>query len=149
MQAMFAHVLMRLGAKILEINAQGHPDIWATLRDRELLVQVKTVLHSSQWTRFELGPEDLAGITALGRRDGLLAVLDCAEPVQWVVVAADRAKGLVGQIVPLPTIQAISRPEMSSDCTEEFSEMVRTHRERLHNLTYSVLRSRALSGVGM
>ena len=27
LQALFAHVLGRLGASILEVNAQGHPDI--------------------------------------------------------------------------------------------------------------------------
>jgi hypothetical protein len=31
MQGMFAHVLARLGGEILEINAQGHPDIKARL----------------------------------------------------------------------------------------------------------------------
>jgi hypothetical protein len=43
MQGLFAHVLMRQGCKILEVNAKGHPDIRARAEDREVLVQVKTV----------------------------------------------------------------------------------------------------------
>ena len=149
MQAIFGHVLIRLGARIREINTQGHPDIRAKLGDRELIVQVKTIWHRSHWTMFDLRSEDLSGISAAGRRDGLLAVLDCAEPAKWIVVAAYRAATLVGQSVHLATLQAISRPELSSDCTEEFSSIIRTQQNRLQTLTYSVLRSRALSGTGM
>jgi hypothetical protein len=149
MQGMFAHVLIRLGARIGEINSQGHPDIRAELGDRELLIQVKTVLHRSHLTMFNLSHDDLWGISAVGRREGLLAVLDCGEPAQWVVIPAERASALIGQPVHLATLQAIGRHEFSIDCTEEFSEMIRAHRERLPNLTYSVLRSRALSGAGM
>jgi hypothetical protein len=149
MQAMLAHVLIRLGVTILEMNAQGHPDIRAQLKDGELLVQVKTVLHRSHLSMFDLRPEDLIGISAAGRREGLLAVLDCAEPAQWVVITADRASLLVGQSVHVATLQAISHRELSSDYTAEFADIVRAQRERLRNLTYNVLRSRALSGAGI
>jgi hypothetical protein len=98
---------------------------------------------------FDLCSEDLSRIAAAGRREGLMAVLDCAEPAQWIVVAAYRAATLVGQSVHLATLQVISHPESSSDCTEEFSYIIRNQQNRLQNLTYSVLRSRAQSGTGM
>lgn len=145
MQAVFAHVLMRLGARILEINAQGHPDIRAAMRDNELLVQVKTTAHRSSATLFQFGSEDISGITAKGRRQGLLAVLDCAQPAQWIVVENERASALVGQQVHLATLQAISNPEVSADCTTEFMEIVTVHEMRILNLTYGIMRVRALS----
>jgi hypothetical protein len=76
MQALFAHVLIRNGYRIREINTQGHPDVRASLGDREIFVQMKTILHSSAGTLFGLKESDLAGITKRGRRDGFLAVLD-------------------------------------------------------------------------
>ena len=63
LQALFAHILLRLSARVVEINAKGHPDIRAVLGDRELLIQLKTCSHSSAATIFEITREDVSGIT--------------------------------------------------------------------------------------
>jgi hypothetical protein len=144
MQALFAHVLMRIGCRVHEINTRGHPDILATRGDRQVFVQVKTVLHSSAGTVFGLSPTDLAGISKLGRRDGFLAVLDCAEPARWILVSSDRAATLTTGSVRIATLVAVSERTMSADCTEEFGEIVRSHTTDLCDLSYGLLRDRAL-----
>lgn len=146
LQALFAHVLLRLGGSVSEINAQGHPDVKARLGDRELWVQVKTSIHSSASTEFQLSTEDLAGITAEGRREGCLAFLDCAEPVEWIMVGYERAERLVGRSVQVATLRAESDAALSEDCTLEFREMVLAVGNRLLNLTYRNLCHRALKG---
>src|SRR5262249_26068637 len=109
-----------------------------------ILVQVKTVTHSSASTLFELTQADLAGISKLGRRDGFLAVLDCAEPAQWIIVSSQRAARLIGGPVHISTLAAVSNREVSADCTEEFKELVQSHAHELSNLSYGLLRNRAL-----
>jgi hypothetical protein len=146
LQALFAHVLLRLGARVLEINAQGHPDVRVRLSDREMLVQVKTCSHTSAATIFEMTEEDVTGITEAGRRAGVLAFLDCAEPVSWSIVPADRAAAMVGRLVHVATLRADSDHALSEDCTEEFLAMIQTIGHRLRNLTYTLLRDRALAG---
>jgi hypothetical protein len=145
MQALFGHVLMRLGYKVLEIKAQGHPDIRACVEDRELLVQVKTVAHRTAHSLIELSNEDVAGITAMGRRGGWFAVLDCAVPVQWIIVVGTSAATLLGKPLYLATLRANRDPEKSAECNEHFFEMIAANRSRLPNLRYTVLRSRALA----
>lgn len=80
-QGVFAHVLIRQGYKILEVNAQGHPDIRARGHDREVLVQVKTVAHRSARSVVELSKEDAAGIAALGRRGASMYLT--TEAAKW------------------------------------------------------------------
>lgn len=146
MQALFAHVILRLNGQVSEINAQGHPDIRARLGRRELLIQVKTFWHRSPTSMFELSSEDIAGIRAVGEREGVLAVLDCAVPVRWNVVPADRAASFIGSSVHAATLRADSNQALSADCTEEFISMVMNAGERFRNFTYGVLRRRALRG---
>ena len=146
LQALFAHILLRLSARIVEINAQGHPDIRAVLGDRELLIQVKTCSHSSAATIFEITREDVSGITEGGRRTGMLAFLDCAEPVSWIIVPADRVLAMVGRPVHVATLRADSDRVLSADCTEEFLLILDRVGGHLPNFTYSLLRRRALNG---
>lgn len=149
MQALFGHVLMRQGYKTLEINAQGHPDIRARVGDRELLVQVKTVAHRMAHSLIELSNEDVAGITAMGRRGGWFAVLDCAVPVQWIIVEGARAATLTGKPLYLATLRANRDPHISAECNEHFFEIIAANRSHLPNLRYKVLRSRALAHDGL
>ena len=59
MQALFAHVLVRLGARVLEINAQGHPDVRALMGQELMFVQVKSAMNSGPGSLFQLSGADL------------------------------------------------------------------------------------------
>jgi hypothetical protein len=149
MQALFAHVLMRQGYKIIELNAQGHPDIRARVEDHEILVQVKTVAHRMAHSVIELSSDDIAGIAAMGRRGGWFAVLDCAVPVQWIMVAGKRAVSLLGKPLYLATLRANRDPDISTECNEHFFQIMAVSHSRLFNLRFTVLRSRALARDGL
>lgn len=146
MQALFAHVIGRLGARVIEVNAQGHPDLRVNLAGQDLLFQVKTSRHGSWATSFSLEGNDLAGITPTKRTGGFLAFLDCAEPVNWILVPYDRIRLLLGQAVHVPTLVAERDPVFSEECNVEFVEMLQSVGPRLQLLTFSALRHRALSG---
>lgn len=149
MQALFAHVLMRLGWTIVEVKAKGHPDIRAVVHDSEVFVQVKAALHRTASSTIELSAEDAAGIHAMGGQAGWFAVLDCAFPIQWVVVDRSRAARLLGARLQLITLQANADVGLSTDCNEAFAEIVTEHQSRLSSLGYAVLRARALRGDGL
>jgi hypothetical protein len=149
MQAIFAHILMRQGWRIIEINAQGHPDIRASMADQEVLVQVKSVSHRTANSIIELSNEDVAGVTALGRRAGWFAVLDCAAPARWNVVTGTRAAWLLGKPMYVTTLRANSDAVMSSDCNDQFREIVSANSSRLSNFSYTILRNRALAHDGL
>src|SRR6266568_7498311 len=140
MQALFAHILMRQGWSILEISAQGHPDIRASMLDQEILVQVKSVAHRTANSMIELSSDDVAGISAIGRRAGWFAVLDCAAPARWIMIRSNRAAWLLGKPIYVTTLRANSDVAISADCNEHFYEIVSTNCARLTNLSYTVLR---------
>lgn len=145
-QGLMAHVLLRCGCEILAVNAQGHPDILARLGDTRLLVQVKSTAHRGANANFELGAEDLQGITPRSHEAGYLAVLDCAEPVSWILVRHDRLRPFLGRPVHLATLRAESDVPLSADCTEAFLEIMSSSGARLRNVGFAILASRALRG---
>jgi hypothetical protein len=150
MQAIFAHVLMRQCWSILEIKAKGHPDIRAAMGGHEVFVQVKSVSHSSANSTIELSSDDAAGIRAMGQQhEGWFAVLDCATPIQWIVIEGGRAARLLGTPHHLATLHANRDVVLSKRCNEAFLEIISEHRQRLPNLRYAVLCSRALADNGL
>ena len=146
MQGMFAHVLLRMGAEILEVNAQGHPDIKARLGGDLLLVQVKSCDHAHASSMFQLSSADLAGIGSSHRTKGYLAFLDCAVPVSWHVVDASVVWQFLGRCVPVATLRAARDEQMSQDSTQLFVELILGVKERLSLLTFPLLAQRALQG---
>ena len=146
MQALFAHVLIRLGAKVLEINAKGHPDIKVMLGQELMLIQVKSAEHAGPWVQFNLSEADFAGITSNDRAAGYLAFLDCATPVSWHVVKSDVARQLVGRFVPVEGIVAMRDESLSIECSEVFAQILLSVKDRLNVLTFALLRHRALEG---
>jgi hypothetical protein len=144
LQAVFAHVLLRLDGEILEINARGHPDVRARLGDRELVVQVKTAAHRWAESMFEMSPADFRGISERGRREGFVAFLDCAEPVEWILVPANHAARLVGQQAHVSTLRAECDEGLSEDCTLEFRALLSESAGRILKMPYPILCRRAL-----
>jgi hypothetical protein len=146
MQALFAHVLMRLGATVLEINAKGHPDIKALMGQELMLVQVKSAGHSGPSSMFSLSDSDFAGIASDERAAGYLAFLDCAAPVSWHIVKSGAAGQLRGRFVPVESIVAMRDETLSVECSEVFAEMILSIKDRLGVLTFAIVSARALNG---
>jgi hypothetical protein len=148
-QALFAHVLIRLGVVILEINRQGHPDIRAKLGGDVMIVQVKSIQHASHLAGFQLTSADLAGIVPAELTKGYLALLDCADPVSWIIVEHSKACQFVDRPSPMAGLRAAAELQISQDCTEEFTNIILLAKDRLNVLTYPLLVRRALDGKGI
>jgi hypothetical protein len=111
-----------------------------------MLIQVKTIAHNSSRTRFQLDEKNYAGIVKRGQCDGFLALLDCANPVRWILVPARRAALLLDRPRDLAALQADCDEAFSKACTEEFTHLLSECATRMRNLTYQILRKRALQG---
>jgi hypothetical protein len=146
MQGLFAHVLIRLGGIVLEVNAQGHPDIKANLGGDLLIVQVKSVLHANSFSGFQLSSADLAGISPTELSKGYLALLDCADPVSWVIINFSKLRQFLDLSVPIAALYAAQETHLSNDCTNEFSELIISVKDRLNTLTFPLLVRRAIEG---
>ena len=146
MQALFAHVLAQLGATIIEINAQGHPDIKARMADTLVSIQVKSGKHTGPLSIFQLSSADFAGIPSGEGSKGYLAFLDCAEPVSWSLVEASVARQFLNRSMPIAAVRAARDEQMSRNCTEVFVEIVLSAKDRLSQLTFALLANRALNG---
>jgi hypothetical protein len=146
MQALLAHVLLRLGARIVAVKPQGHPDIKATFDDRVVKVQVKTIAHLSAASQLIITQADVAGISGSDSPGGYLAVLDCAPPVAWLLVPEERLRLTVDRPTFISTFRADRHAPLSDECTDEFLDLVLAEAQRLPQLTFRLLADRALRG---
>ncbi len=116
------------------------------MTDHLLIVQVKTAQHGRPSSIFELSRSDLAGITSAERIKGYLALLDCAAPVSWVLVEFAVARQFLNRSVPIASLRAAQDEQMSTDCTDEFVDMIFSAKDRLSTLTFPLLARRAIKG---
>ena len=144
-QALFAHVLLRLGGRVLEVNHPGHPDILATLAGQVYSIEVEAATRKTLPRQLEQGDLDVLQVIRDGER-GYFCVLDCGPPLTWLCVdVASLGQRADGEL-RLSLLRGYSNRELSLDCTSEFSLLVIREARSLHQLTYDRLRQEALSG---
>jgi hypothetical protein len=141
-QGLFAHVLKRIGASVLEIRNQGHPDIIANLNGRLTRFEIEI---ASKGDRYHvIKNDDLESIArVLPNEMGYLAVLDMAEPLRWAVLESSRVKGRLGR-TPMATLHAVADRDLSKACNVAFLELILESMERLRALTFHLLCDRVL-----
>ena len=141
-QGLFAHVLRRIGASVVEVKNRGHPDIVVLLEGRPTRVEVEI---ASLGERYHvIKAEDVDAITPIERNaQGYLAVLDIAEPVRWAPIEHSRIRRRTGR-QPLATLHALAHGELARACNEAFVEIIIANIERLPALTFHLLRQRVL-----
>lgn len=141
-QGLFAHVLKRIGASVLEIRNQGHPDIVASLNGR--LTRFEIEIASKADRHHAIKDDDLRSTAPVLRSDmGYLAVLDMAEPLRWAVMEHSRVRGRSGR-VPMSTLHAVADRELSKACNVAFVELIVESIDRLPALTFHLLCDRVL-----
>ena len=142
-QALFAHVLKKLGGIVLEINNPGHPDIRMNLGGLRYNIEVETASRKTLPRELEQG--DL-NVLLVDREDdrGYYCVLDSGPPVSWLCVdVASLGKRVYGEL-RISLLRSYSDRGLSSDCTLEFSELVVSQGRLLSRLTYEQLRRQVL-----
>ena len=141
-QGLFAHVLKQIGASVVEIRHQGHPDIIVLLRGQLTRVEVEI---ASMGKRYHvIKADDAEAVAPIERHErGYLAVLDIAEPVRWATIEHSRIRPRLGR-QPLATLHALAHRELARACTDAFAEIVIADAERLPALTFRLLCQRVL-----
>ncbi len=141
-QGLFAHVLSRIGAEVIEIRHQGHPDIVANMNGRTVRFEVE--ITSARDRHHVIKSDDLASIGgAHNAEDGFLAILDSAYPVRWAVIGSSRIGRRLGRW-PLVTLHALADQSLSKQCGAAFGEILSENAENLPALTFHLLCDRVL-----
>lgn len=145
-QALFAHVLVRLGANVLEIRTPGHPDISAVLAGNLHKIEVEAASRKTHVRR--LDPGDLEVLQVKGERElGFFCVLDCGPPIAWLCVDIARLGNRVNDALRMSLLRAYADQGYSRDCTDQFADMVIKQGNNLLNLSYARLCQEALAGI--
>ena len=143
-QALFAHVLKKLGGIVLEINSPGPPDIRMNLGGLRYNIEVETASRMTLPRQLEQGDLDVLLVDGEDER-GYYCVLDSGPPVSWLCVdVASLGQRVHGQL-RISLLRSYSDRGLSSDCTLEFSELVVSQGRLLSRLTYRQLRRQALA----
>ena len=144
-QGLLAHVLIRLGIKIFEVNHQGHPDIVGDVENKRIKLEVEAAVGKAR--KRIIDEEDIEAIKPNNKNEkGYFAVLDCGLPPEWLLVDYQRLKWRSSESLSMITLKSLSDKEFSSKCTEEFFNLVLLNSERLSSFTFSILRGRVLRG---
>ena len=135
-------MLEQIGASVVEVNSQGHPDIIVRLGGSLTRIEVEI---ASMGERFHVIKEDDVKAVTPTERDeqGFLAVLDIAVPVRWAPIEYSRIRPRLGR-QPLATLHALAHQELAKACNDTFARMIIADADRLPALTFHLLCQRVL-----
>lgn len=144
-QGLAAHILLRLGARVLEINSQGHPDIVAENERGIMRIEVEAHIHGSR-ARL-LTKEDLEAIAPRRSTDqGYFALALCSPYPTWLLIEYSRLQRRHGTPASPAILQALSDAETSKRWTAEFITLLIEHCQHLPAFLFDFLVRRALEG---
>jgi hypothetical protein len=144
-QGLAAHIMLRLGARVLEVNRQGHPDIVAEF-DRGLMrIEVEADVYGTR-ARL-LTKEDLDAIAPRRTTDkGYFALALCGPYPRWILVDYARLCRRHGVPASPAILHGLADAEASNQWTAEFIALLVTHCRDLPAFTFGFLARRALEG---
>ena len=144
MQAMAAHVLLRLNCQVEEINHSGHPDIVATRGMEELRFEIEAEVVGSRPRQLEDG--DFASLINVSGAIGYFALAISFPTPRWILVPAER---LVGRKPSSPVLlEALSDRDFSEAWTYEYINLLSAECRRVGRSSFGSLCERALAGRG-
>ena len=145
MQALAAHVLIRLNYRIEEINPSGHPDIVATRGLEWLHFEVEAEVGGQR--RRQLTAADFASLVEVPGVVGYFALAITFPTPRWILVPAER---LVGRKPSLHVLlEALSDRGFSDAWTYEYVNMLNQECRRVRRTSFKALCTRAKAGRGL
>ena len=144
-QALFAHVLLRLGGKVLDVKSPGHPDIRALLAGQMYNIEIETAKGKTLPRQLDQGDLDVLQAREEGEH-GYFCVLDCGPPIAWLCVDVASLGRRAGGELRMSLLRGYCNRDFSLDSTAEFSRLVMKEAKSLNQLTFAQLRQEALSG---
>ena len=145
-QALAAHVLLRLSYRVDEVNHSGHPDIVATKDGREFRFEVEAEVTGPQPRR--LTEADLDSLTKAPDVVGYYALAISFPTPYWVLVSASR---LVNRNFPSSNmlLEALSDKAYSAEWTYEYVRLLHSACRQIKLASFSDLSQMALAGHGL
>ena len=144
-QALSAHVLLRLDCKVQEINQYGHPDIIATRGMEELRFEIEAEVSGPRPR--QLTNEDFASLIDSSGAVGYFALAISFPTPRWIVVPAKRLKDRRPSSNVL--LEALSDKNLSGAWTFEYLDLLHKECRRIRRSSFGTLCARALAGRGL
>ena len=141
-QALGAHVLLRLGFQIDAINRAGHPDIIATVDGMEYRFEVEAETMGPRL--HQLTNDDFDSLTEVSGSVGYYALAVSSPSPYWVLVPAE---DLVGRNPsPVMLLEALSDKGLSGEWTREYLELLSKSCRLIRRTSFGSLCESALAG---
>ena len=144
-QALAAHVLLRLGYQIIAVNRLGHPDIVAIRHGMEFRFEVEAEVTDPRPRK--LTDDDIDSLTNSSGVLGYYALAVSFPTPRWVLVPAEKLIGRMSS--PNMLLEALSDTEYSTEWTNEFTTLLRDSCQQARQASFRVLCERALTGRGL
>ncbi len=145
-QAIAAHVLLRLGYQIEAVNQSGHPDIVAVRHGMEFRFEVEAEVGSPRPRK--LADADFASLLEVPNEFGYYALAISFPTPYWVLVSASK---LYGRRRPSTNIllEALSDKEYSDEWTSEYLRLLNVSCRQIARASFNQLSELALQGRGL
>ena len=144
-QALAAHVLLRLEYRVEEINRSGHPDIVATRGMEELRFEIEAEVVGSHPR--QLTDDDFASLIKVSGAIGYFALAISFPTPRWILVPAQRLVGRKPSSNVL--LEALSDRDFSEAWTCEYISLLNEECRQIRGASFGTLRARALAGRGL
>lgn len=144
-QALAAHVLLRLDHRVEAINRSGHPDIVATWGIDRLHFEIEAEVGGPRPR--QLTDEDFASLTDLHGVVGYFGLAISFPTPRWVLVPAKRLVGRRPSSNVL--LEALSDKDFSAAWTYEYINLLNDECRRIGRASFSHLCESALAGRGL
>lgn len=145
-QALAAHVLLRLGYQIDAVNQSGHPDIVATWAGREFRFEVEAEVGRPRPRK--LTDADFASLIGDSGAIGYYALAIAFPAPKWVLVQASK---LAGRNYPSSNmlLEALSDKDYSLEWSREYNLLLCQSCRQIKSASFSVLSEMARTGRGL
>ena len=145
-QAVAAHVLLRLGYRIEAVNRSGHPDIVAISGGREFRFEVEAEAFGPRHR--QLTDADFASLIETPNIVGYYALTISFPKPYWILVPASK---LAHRTLPSSNIllEALSDKEYSAEWTREYVGLLQDACRQVRLASFSDLCEMALEGHGL
>ena len=144
-QALAAHILLRLEYRVEEINRSGHPDIVATRGVVELRFEIEAEVVDSRPR--QLTEDDFASLVEVSGASGYFALAVNFPTPRWILVPAERLVGRKPSSNVL--LESLSDREFSDAWTNEYINLLNEECRRIRRTSFRTLCERALAGRGL
>ena len=144
-QALAAHVLLRLGWSIDELNQFGHPDIVA--RQGSLVYHIEIEAEVKGTRPRQLTKADFASLIDIPDTEGWYGLAIAYPTPRWILVPA---KSMVDRRPSYTVLlEALSDKQLSSTWSNEYIKLLDAECDRITRYSFNALRDRALAGRGL